>query len=1004
MAEDNFLQSVARYYAEGGAGRPAHHNVVYVTPNKRSAVFLKRYVTRLMTRTGRLPRLMTLRSLTDRMAGRPQAPHIRLIFMLYDAYRTVMTARGRRKAIREFDSFVFWGDMMLADFDEIDRSLVDAEKLFKNLRDVKDIQSDYLEPEVKELVHRVFGESRLTADYGEDSFWLHLADAGAPEGLKGRFVFLWQILGDIYKAFHTSLAAAECSSEGSALRSAAAVSADEIFYTDDPDAHYVFVGFNDLCAAELAVFHSVRRRGRASFFWDIPAGYVASGADSDAAVARLRKLAREFPMPDDYDYPGADTLIQAPVEVYAVPSNVGQAKFAGSILEKWITEGKIIDPSAMNTAVVVPDAGLLLPLMFSLPEWFDKINVSTGLPFRATNFAGFLQAIVSMQLRSRRLRGKLHFFYEDVAAVLNHPYMRAIDNAAAEAVLDRIADKKLYNIDADEITEFSAGLANVFRSTGGGSGTVAQTRDYLLGLIDWLSAGITAVAHADAAPGARHQEIFEARLLENFRRQTNAIADCASDLGISFTDRTFLMMFQRVLSRETIPVEGNPLYGLQVLGVLETRALDFDNVIILSMNEGTYPRRQYSRTMIPASLRAAYELPDLDSLEATYAYCFFRLLSRAKNIALLYDSRVVGLGGGEMSRYISRLQYLSEGVEVRRINVAMNGSSPSKREICVSKTPEVIRHLDKFRRGEAFLSATALKEYKKCPLAFYLKYVHGMRGNDEMVDYLTAAEQGTLIHESIQRLFESLRGKTITAPMLAAFLDPDNTAVEDTVLDVLLDENGRYQSYRDDRSRLPKEAVFAWKTYSDLVRADLRAEAAAYCADGAGFSFLHNEMNVRKPWKVSENLTVYWTMSIDRVDRTCDGRLRFIDFKSGTDEIAAPNYDTLFSADYRTNGMFQLLAYCQTYLDIENADAKIVPYIHRSARLLADPTIEPLKIGGSPIGCYDDAVAAEFGPKLRALVEEIFDPAEPFNQPASDKECTFCKFKQMCGRMPASDF
>ena len=1003
MPEPGFLRNVAAYYTAGDPTRPALSDMVFVTPNKRSAVFLKRYITRALTATARMPRFMVLRSLTDRLAGRPQAPRLQLIFMLYNAYRNVMKARGRADGVREFDSFVFWGEMILSDFDEIDRSLVDAEKLFKNLKDVKDIQSDYLEPEIKELVHRVFGESRLTADYGEDSFWLHLTDTTYDGSLKGRFVFLWQILGDIYKEFNAELISARCSGAGSALRTAAAVSADSAVFAAEPDCRFAFVGFNDLCAAELAVFHNLARAGRASFFWDMPQGYMLSGSDSDGAVRRLARLVKEFPQPDDF-LCDDDTAITAPVEVYAVPSNIEQTKLAGHILRKWLKEGHIDATDAMNTAVVVPDAGLITPLMFSLPEQFDKINVSAGLPFRATGFAGFLQAIVGMQLRSRRLRGSDHFFYEDVVAVLNHPYMRTIDNAGANAILKHIGENKMYNVNAAVLVEKYPALKVIFRSTGGGNGTVEGTRGYLTEMIDWLCEKITAVAESNGTEGKRRSENFEIKLLDNFRRRTCAVADLSEKYNTAFNDRTFLLLFERILARESITVEGNPLYGLQVLGVLETRALDFDNVIILSMNEGTYPRRQYARTMIPANLRAAYELPEFDSAEATYAYCFFRLLSRAKRVALLYDSRAGGLGRGEMSRYIARLGYLSENADIHIKSVAMGGDTSGKRLISVEKTNEARRHLDEFRHpGRRCLSATALKEYMNCPLAFYLKYVRNMRGSDEMVDYLTAAEAGTLIHDSIQKLFASLGTARIDTSLLEGLLAPDNTLIDDIVLDVLL-ENKRYKPYRKDKERLPAEARIAWRHFADMVRADIRAEADFYCAGGKSFEFDENEKKVEEPWMINPDLTVNWKMSIDRVDNLDGGALRFIDFKSGSDEIAASKVSTLFGPEHKVKGIFQILTYCQAYLDIVNPDAMIQPVIHQSAKLAAQPSIKPISVNNTDIEFYGGETAKEFNTLLKELITEIFDPSVPFTQTNGDDSCKFCDFKDLCGRFPKKDY
>ncbi|MDE6527329.1 MAG: hypothetical protein K2L75_08740, partial [Muribaculaceae bacterium] len=260
-----------------------------------------------------------------------------------------------------------------------------------------------------------------------------------------------------------------------------------------------------------------------------------------------------------------------------------------------------------------------------------------------------------MQLRSRELHGRLHYYYEDVEAVLAHPHIRQLAPEGAEKLTKIIADGKLYNIPAETIYAEVSDFKPVFTPVRSLE-SADDVANYLTNLFDWL---------ADKLRGKLPEgQTFELDALRYFSEEVSALRTLVDRYGVTMTDRTFMHLFERIFSSRGLTVNGTPLVGLQMLGVLETRALDFDNVIILSMNERVFPRKQYSKTMIPAALRSAFGLPDFESLEWTYAYCFYRLVARAKRVALFYDSRPEGQGNGEMSRYISQLRYLMPAVNV----------------------------------------------------------------------------------------------------------------------------------------------------------------------------------------------------------------------------------------------------------------------------------------------------------------------------------------------------
>ncbi len=987
MIASGFLRDVAVFNAAEVSGRPAHEDIVYVLPNKRSAMFLKEYIHGTMTKPGRMPRLMTMRSFLSRFSDYHEAPARNLMFLLYKSYRTVMKRNDAAARTRPFDSFVFWGDMIINDFDEIDKSMVCASELFRNLRDIKEIQSDYLDDDQKEIVRRIWGESRLTGE--ADRFWLHIGDdVSDNESVTGKFVYLWSVLSELYTEYKAQLKKEGMASIGDHYRQA--VDAVERISPDDLPAHthYAFVGFNDASVAETIIFDRLRRLGIASFFWDTSVIRLF-GDKMGRPVERLKTLTEAFPAPDEF-VTGTE-LTMPVIDVYAVPSNMEQVKHGGFILSGWLDKGAADGSDAINTAVVLPDQDLLLPLMFSVPESIKAINVSMGLSYRSTTFATLLQSIISMQMRARLIHGRYHFYYEDVAAVLNHPHIRFIDSGSADAILDDMKKRKLFNIDTEDLAGRFPAFQRLFTAVHD-LGDVDSTASYLLELFRWLSDSFT------ERYGNKAVQKSELRILDYFTCEVEALAELARKYNIDMADRTFMRMFEKMLDHAGLPLNGTPLRGLQVLGVLETRALDFENVAVMSMNERIFPRRQYVKTMIPNSLRRGFGLPEFESLEWTYAYCFYRLIARARRVALFYDSRTGKVGGGEMSRYITQMMYLMPELTINHHMVIPGASSSISCGIEIAKDDEVLGQLARLRAGGSLsLSASALKTYKKCPLQFYLQYVRCMRGDDEVVDYLSAADYGTMVHDVIQKAFRSFGDVAIGAAELEHISDSENPLLKKLALDEVLEH--RYQIYRDRQEHLPAEARIASEMIAEIARSDIRAEAEAYCSGGATFSFVGAEVKIdRQAWYIEPGLSVNWKMSIDRVDRTDIG-LRFIDFKTGGDDLGVKTIDGLFGHDYKKDGIFQILAYCETYRAIVDKDAVIEPYIHPTRQLSQSLGISRLSIGGRSIYTYDRELEADFRPLLHALVKEIFDPAVPFRQCEDPECCKFCPFLATCGRV-----
>lgn len=993
-SDHTFLGSVADYYMAGAEGRPAASTVTFVLPNKRSALFLKKYVQERIHGIALMPRFMTMPTFLGIYSDYPATQPRELLFVLYDAYRRVMSRKGRVDAVRQFDSFIFWGDMMLNDFDDVDKALVDADDIFRNLKNVKEIQADYLDEDQKEVIRRVWGESRLTAHIEE--FWLHLGNG--EECLLGeKFVYLWEVLSDIYHEYKACLKNSHRASEGTLYRLAVENVKNYEAYDFTGDTRYAFVGFNDLTAAETVIFERLKRKGVASFFWDTAPLSLFSEENGrrPQPLQRLADLARHFPMPDDYTLPVKEKLPK--ICVASVPSNVAQAKCIGKVLELWKNKECLDPANAINTAIVLPDQGLLLPTLLSIPEDIKALNISMSLTYRTTTFASLLHSIISMQLRARKIRGEYNFYFEDLNAVLSHPHIQSIAPEAADRITAFVNGNKMYNAPARELCEVAPELKEVFTPVRD-SGNVRETAAYLGALLDCLGAGLSQKAGKEEA---ERGSMFELEAIKYFREELDKLCDLIERYKVEMADRTFMHLFERVFSNRGLPLTGTPLQGLQVLGVLETRGLDFDNVIILSMNEGMFPRKQYTRTMIPNHLRSGFGLTDFDSPEWSYAYSFYRLISRAKNVALFYDSRAEGIGLGEKSRYISQLEHLVPGIRINNMTLVTGATAGDKRQFEVQKTPDVLKILDGFRRGgNKRLSASAMKTYLECPFSFYLKYVRNMRDDDELKEGLTAAEIGTIVHGAIQRFFESYADRDVDAATMDSWLGDEGLTVHDAVVELMRKVHYKGASapgYED----FTAEMKINVRNIEELVRCNLEAEREAYCKPS--FRFIANEYEVNTikentVWHLDEGLDVNFYMSVDRVDEIAPGYLRFIDFKTGGDQTSVGSMDNLFDKYAHSNGgIFQLLLYSEAYLSLRDESCDIQPMLHPLRNIASGKSIQPLTINKQPVSGYK-AVRNDFRPRLVELIRGIFDPSKPFTQCEDSKNCTYCPFLTLCSR------
>lgn len=978
-SDKKFLENIAHYLLNRYDDL-SNHTLIF--PNKRSALFLKKYMQDALKSDERprfMPRFATMGNFVSRFATRPEMAESERLFLLYDCYRKVLSDLGREEQLTDFDRFIFWGGMILDDFDDIDRQLVNAGKLFKNLKDLKEINADYLDDEQKKVVRQIWGETARTAAVTE--FWTHVNNVEG-DTAEARFVNLWEVLGDLYNEFNARLVERGLNTPGGQYREAASIIADADKETL-AKRHYSFIGFNNLSHSEILILKTLQDAGAADFFWDFDSALMSLAIDGQLG-RQMRRLVQLFPMPEDFQPAVAESLPE--IEVVAVPSCIGQTKAVSHILNEWSDAKIIATNDKINTAVVLPDESLLTPLMLSVPDTISAINITMGVPFNSTAFASMLHSIVSMQLRSRLIRGEVYYFYADVNDLLSHPHLQIIAPQKVEEIKWMISKDRLFNIKASMLCEKYPELAFIFKPVKDDKDH-NEIYDYMVTLLDGLAAGLS-----DREEG--HPEGFpETEALASFSAKLDELNRLIDDYRITMSENTYFSLFERLMQSRRIELQGTPLQGMQVMGVLETRALDFENLIIMSMNENSFPRKSYMRTMIPNNLRIGYGMTTIDRQDSLYTYYFYRLLSRAKKVKLIYDSRTGSLGACEASRYIVQLRHIApESVKVTHLSLPSEISTTQA--LTVNKTEEVMRELDCLRSGKGYsrLSASALKEYHKCRLKFYLTYIKNLRGQNEIEDGISASTYGSIVHKVAEELYKDYEGKTLTKDILTKLRN--NTDHINRVIDRVILEEFYSKAGFTSPENIPAEGAITASIISVYVNKMLEIDTQL-----APFVYKKGEMLVKGPWKINDDLSINFVMAIDRVDEIGADHLRFIDYKTGGDKAAPTTIDNMFKeGNYDASAQFQLLVYCLAYNDMVK-ECAIQPLVYPLRTLASEEKAPKFVVNGNEIFDYH-TIESEFRERLFGVIEEIFDKNVPFDQAKTDASCMFCPFLDLCGRKP----
>lgn len=936
--------------------------IVVVFPNKRAALFMNEYMARMAGKPMWSPAYTTISELFGKHSEYVVGDSIKLVC---DLHKSFVKCTGIDETL---DHFYGWGQLLLTDFDDIDKNMADADKIFCNLKDIHELDDlSYLTDEQRELLKRFF------ANFSHDQ----------ETELKKRFLSLWSHFGDIYHDYNQRLRNQGIGYEGAIYREVATRKDIEFEYDT-----YIFVGFNLLQKVEQEQFANLKKAGKAHFYWDFDTYYMPrnNSAYTNAAGKYIAMYLEDFP--NELDVCSADIYqnMRRPKDVSFVMASTEniQARYASQWLRE---EGRCL--AGRKTAVVMCDEAILAPIIQSLPPEADKVNITSGFPLGMTPIASFVSLLLDTYTSG--IAGKGTCYRAQYASkLLRHAYTRYISDKAND-VYATIKEQHLVYPDQATLTMNGEdqGLALLFKTINIGNVHLLHHVETIIKLI-----GVNAKDTEDAF---LQESVFRMYTIINRLEQLAANGDMDVDIN------TLRRLIKQLIAAATIPFHGEPVVGIQIMGVLETRNLDFKHLLLLSCNEGNMPKGVNDSSFIPYAIRKAHGLTTIDNKVAIYSYYFHRLLQRAEDITIVYNNTTDNGHTGEMSRFM--LQMMVDGQQkIKHYNLLADNSPIAHKPKSVSKAGSIKEKLD----GMKSLSPSAINRYIKCPLMFFYQYVANIKEPDCEDDVVDNRMFGNIFHKSAQLIYDEI-------------MSHNNGRIEKASIQKYLNTNGLLESIVD---RAFNEELFKVKNsmrspyynglhlinrkvlieyLRQLLHSDQRTapfemlalEDAVYTQ----IAFETEDNNVRK---------IRIGGIIDRLDRVTDARtgvstIRVVDYKTGIqatrkikeiEEIFSDMNISQKHSDYYLQAiLYSLIVDNSTkYNKQKDCVSPALLFVKQASKENYDPVLE---IDSQKIANVRE-YKVEFEQHLKEVLHDIFNTNLPFTPTTDNTRCDKCAYRRIC--------
>jgi len=955
---DSFLRETAQdLLNRGGQLR----NMTIILPNRRAGLFFTRHLGQLIQGPAWMPAIKTIEELFNDIARLRPADSLTLIFELYQVYSQL------HPSPEPFDRFYFWGELILKDFNDLDQFMVDASKLYHQLSEIKEIETDW----------SFLTEHQIALI---QAFWRSFE--GKESHHKDKFLKFWELLAPLYDAFQASLKVAGLAYPGMIYRKVA----ESLMNLPTPDSNYIFVGFNAFTLTEKKLIKHYIASFDAEIYWDLDAYYVGDLQQESGLFFReyLKDpiLGPTFPE----ELPRRIGKEKIRIKTYATPLKVTQANLTGSILAQ---VGNF--ENLEETVIILPDEQLLFPLLNTLPAGINKVNVTMGYPIKNTPIYTFLESVLELQRYIKVADDELFFYHKPVVDLLSSVYLRNENPALSLQLRTKIQATNQVYVAQEILTAGGRLYALIFKKY--------IHSDLLPGLMELIQV----LAELSEEDGLDRSYLFQCY------KQLNRLRDLLSNrsevaVSLEFVIRIFRQIFREV----KLPFEGEPLEGLQIMGVLESRNLDFRRVIICHMNEGSFPPSASLNSMVPFNLRRAFGLPVQEQNDAIYGYTFYRLLHRAEEVHLIYTTAGEQGRAGEKSRYLYQLseELGLDKEEMKEEVVFVPVDIKSREAISIQKNPAILKLMKRYLVNEAggaavAVSPSALSVWLDCRLKFYFKYIAELAEEEAVSEEVDPAVFGNLVHGALENLYLGFiarkKRNVLTQddfPSLKDFVFP---AIEKAI-------RKQYFLEEDDALKLTGHLTIARDVLQKYLLRILELDAVS-----APFEII--SLEAERKYKAQFPIeTPYGTQTvllggiIDRVDKR-EGIIRLIDYKSGKDSKQFQSIASLFNREHKNRNkaakqtLFYGLLYHHNFpentlplkpalLNLRDIFAvDFSPYLE-----LKEPRAKALVIEN-----YLDYKEA-FESHLRELLEELFSPDIPFDQTKDIEKCAYCPYAVICGK------
>ena len=884
--------------------------VTIILPSKRAGGFLINELKKQASQTQFAPQIYSIEEFIEQLSNLSIIQNTELLFKSYQAYLNTSNIKLKD----DFETYTTWANTLLNDFNEIDRYLVETEPFFNYLSSIKTLERWGITEEKTELIDN--------------------------------YLQFWESLPLLYDNIQNLLLKENIGYQGMVYREAATNIANYII--NNSHKTHVFVGFNALNTAEQHIFQALLETGNAKIYWDIDKSFYDDSKHS--ASYFIRKYIKEWNYfkeitPNIYVENFKENKHFQLVEVQ---KNIGQAKYVGELLSK------MSDEKISKTAIVLGDENLIIPLLYSLPENVKNINVTMGVSLKNFPPVVFFELLFTIHLRNNN-----NIYYKDILSILNHPLTtNLLPNA--QKISQSLVKENITHVTTETLLSLSESANNTLLTL-----IFKNWNDNATKAID---ASLTIIKNLE---DKNKVNSLEHLVLQELKLVFNTMATLNKKYPYLNTIKSVRTLFSELISTASLDFKGDAYNGLQLMGVLETRVLDFENVIITSVNEGVFPSGKSNASFITYDLKEQYNLPRFSEKDAIYTYHFYRLLQRAKNVTLLYNNHSEGMNTGEKSRFIRQLEIeKSENhtIEKRILSPKVQIKTQSLKQI--AKTDAVITRLQEIAsRG---FSPSALTGYIRNPLDFYFQRILRLNEFEEVEETVAANTMGTIVHDTLEKFYKPLEGEILTVK----YLKEMKSRIDEEVTSQFK-RSFKGGTFSKGKNLIIFEVAKRYiSNYLDKEIADVKA--------GNTIQINKIEANLTLEIPIPElNFPVKIQGKVDRVDHY-NGQLRIIDYKTGQvsqGDVEIIDWEDL-NLDYKYSKAFQVLAYAlmmNKEIPVTNAEAGIISFKNLSSGFLKFGTKE--RSGGRKKSqIITNETLENFAVELKKLIVEICDPKIPFTE------------------------